>query len=162
MRPALLAPLAAAALLLSVAPTRTDEPKKVPDKAQTVLDKATSIEVWSLEPAEEKDTAKPSFHGWKALGVTEVKGDAKKQALEALTKGLAETATGARCFIPRHGIRAVHDGVTVDLVICFECEWVKVYLDKAEKPEATVTTGKTPQPTLDKILKDANVPLAGK
>lgn len=37
----------------------------------------------------------------------------------------------AACFDPRHGVRAVHGGHTVDLVICFECLSLKVYRDAA-------------------------------
>src|SRR5262245_51891493 len=158
MRPAALS-LILAASALSAAPVRGDGPMKVPDKAQLVLARAAAVEVWSLEPVREKDPDKESFHGWKVLGKTTVKGDARKTLADALAKGLAEQVDGARCFIPRHGLRAVHEGVQVDLVICFECSWIHVYMDKAEKPDAVVTVAKLVQPAFDKVLKDAHVPL---
>lgn len=37
----------------------------------------------------------------------------------------------AACFNPRHGLRAVHAGHTVDLVICFECLTLEVFADGA-------------------------------
>jgi hypothetical protein len=162
MRTAPFLALALVGLLLPSVSGRADEPKKIPEKAQTILDKAESLEVWSLEPDREKDAGKESFHGWKVLGKTTVKADGKKPLLDALTKGLAEKAEGARCFIPRHGVRAVVDDVTVDLVICFECEWVHAYIDKAPKPDVIVTIGKTPKPAFDKVLKDANVAVTDK
>ncbi len=153
--------LATAAVLLPPA-ARGDDAARLPDKARAVLDKAESFEVWSLDAEREKDANKESFHGWKVLGKTAVTGDARKELLDALNKGLAENATGARCFVPRHGLRAVHDGVTVDLVICFECSWVHVYIDKAAMPDAKLAIGKTPAPAFDKVLKDAGVKLADK
>src|SRR5262245_38991380 len=60
MRPALILIVLAVALL-AAAPAGSDEPANIPAKAQTVLDKAAEVEVWSLEPEREKDPAKGSF-----------------------------------------------------------------------------------------------------
>jgi hypothetical protein len=156
MRPILIVPAFVAAMLCVGLSVQAQEGKKLPEKAQTVLDKATTIEIWSLEPEKEKDPNKEAFHGWKSLGKTSIQGDEKKKLLEALTKGLAANAVGARCFIPRHGLRAVNDNVTVDLVICFECSWVHVYVDKADKPEV-ITVDKSPAAEFDKVLKNAKI-----
>jgi hypothetical protein len=157
--------LAVAVVLLAGPSTQSaDEPDKAMDKVKAVLDKAESVEIYSLEPDKEKDATKESFRGWKVLGKTAVKDDAKKQLVEALTKGLAEKPAGARCFIPRHGVRAIDpaNNTPVDLVICFECSWVHVYVDKAQKAEPVVTVGKGPGAAFDKVLKDAGVKLTDK
>jgi hypothetical protein len=58
----------------------------------------------------------------------------------------------------QHGIRAAAGGKTVDLVICFQCGWAYVYLDKEEKAVELII-GAEQQPVLDKVLTDAKVAL---
>ena len=64
----------------------------------------------------------------------------------------------AACFIPRHGIRMTSGRDTVDLVICFECLSVNVYVN--DKREKGFLTTRDPQPTFDAVLKAAGVKLA--
>ncbi|MBN9122709.1 MAG: hypothetical protein J0I06_26790 [Planctomycetes bacterium] len=73
-----------------------------------------------------------------------------------MAKGVTEGDKGARCFVPRHGVRAVHGGKTYDLVICFECGWVYVFVDGSDKPTRLMIS-ETPHKMLDKILTDAKV-----
>ncbi|MBN9010416.1 MAG: hypothetical protein J0H63_09890 [Rhizobiales bacterium] len=126
---------------------------KLPDDVATALKKAGELEVYSLNgDTEEKD----GWHGSKVLGKTTVKkGDATKLA-ETIAKGVTEGDKGARCFVPRHGVRAVHGGKTYDLVICFECGWVYVFVDGSDKPTRLMIS-ETPHKMLDKILTDAKV-----
>jgi hypothetical protein len=149
--------------LLTALGRAEDQPKKnaIPAEAKAVLDKADSFELLSLDPSD-REAGKDGFHGWKILGKTEVKdADARKKLVAALEKG-AEESKGevARCFNPRHGIRATHDKKTVELVICFECLQVKGFVDKSDKDTAGYLTTRSPQPALDKVLKDAGVKLA--
>jgi hypothetical protein len=37
------------------------------------------------------------------------------------------------CFAPRHAIHAVGDGVTVDLIICFQCQNYRMYISFDQK-----------------------------
>jgi hypothetical protein len=138
----------------------------LPDQARAILDKATEFELYSLEPdEEEKPAGTPTrLHGWKVLGKTTLKkAEAGKEILTALEQGIASRrARGAKCFDPRHAIRAAHDGKTVDLLICFECGWVYVYFDGKEKEAAQVRIDRATQPPFDKALRDAGVPLAKK
>jgi hypothetical protein len=153
-------------VLLPSAQPRSAPERKLPDKATAILDKATEFELYSLEPdEEEKPAGKPTrLHGWKVLGKTTVKkAGAGKDLLTALEQGIASRrARGAKCFEPRHAIRATHDGKRVDLVICFKCGWVYVYFDGKEKEEPHVRIDRTTQPYFDKALHDAGVPLAKK
>jgi hypothetical protein len=146
---------AVAVLMMMTTAVSPAADNKLPDKAQMVLDKATSIEIYSLEPEKENDPNKDKFRGWRSLGKTTVEGDKKKEVFEVLTKSIAANAPGARCFIPRHGLRATNDNVTVEIVICFECSRIEVYVDKEAKVDLTVD--KTPAVLLDKILKDAKI-----
>jgi hypothetical protein len=145
-----------ALLVLGATVSNAAEKNVLPEEALAILDKAEHLEVWSLEPIQRNE--KDDFHGWKVLGKTSVKNaDAGKSLMSTLKKGIAENdGIAAACFNPRHGVRGVVDGKTVDLVICFECYSLQVFV--GDKRDSVRTTG-SPQPAFDKILRDANVPL---
>jgi len=148
--------------LLALAPLATadDKNKMAPDVA-AVLEKADEFEVLSLDPMKLKEKPKDDFHGYKVLGKTTVKKDDKKAILDALHAGLkASDGSVADCFNPRHGLRATHDGKTVDLVICFECLAMQTFV--GDKSAGTMPTTAAPQKVFDKVLTDAKVPLAAK
>jgi hypothetical protein len=155
--------LLAVATLLTTLCARAAEEKenKLPADAKVILEKAEQFEMFSLDPSVERVKGKDGFHSWKVLGKTVVKkAEVRKQILADLDKGISDSdGNGAKCFDPRHGIRAKHDGKTIDLVICFECGWIYVFHDdNAERRGVAVTNGK-PQTIFDKVLKDAEVPL---
>jgi hypothetical protein len=138
---------------------------RIPEAAEKLLDKADGFEVYSLDPDRvfDKDgklvEPKDGFHGWRVLGKTEVKaaGDRKKLA-DALRLGAEDNfGMAAACFIPRHGVRLTADKQTVDLVICFQCLSVQVYID-GKKAEGFLVTS-DPQSAFDAVLKAAGVKL---
>ena len=130
---------------------------KLPEVIVKALEKADELDVYSLGG---ETTEVKGWHGAKVLGQTKVKGEADLKALVgALKKGVADGEGGARCFIPRHGVRVAHDGKTYDLLICFECHWVYVFTDKSDKP-LVLMIADLPQKVFNKLLTDAKVPLA--
>jgi hypothetical protein len=142
---------------------------RLPAEASAILDKATEIELLSLDPSvvlNDKDgqpAPKPGvkkLHGWDILGQTTIKdAEQRKQVKEALLKGISDSdGTVADCFDPRHGLRASHDGKTVELVICFRCLQLQVYVDGKRSP--TVLTTRSPQAVLNALLKKAKIPIA--
>src|SRR4051794_15414972 len=102
------------ALPMFAAPLTAEEfpenPHAVPTDAKAILEKAEKIELFSLDSDETKKVTKDGFHGWTVLGKTTVeKADARKELAAAFVKGVAEyKQNGAKCFEPRHGIRATH------------------------------------------------------
>ena len=145
---------------------------QVPSAVLEVLEGTDEFELLSLNPDRKTDEgpAKDDFHEWQVLGKTTVK-DAKtrKQLIDALKQGVKQNlemgkqiAVGepmfAECFNPRHGLKATHDGKTVELVICFECFRVYAYFDGPKLEHMIPTTGRQ-QPVFDAILKKASVPL---
>jgi hypothetical protein len=143
-------------VLLSVKAQSAEKPSS--KSVKDVLENAT-FELYSLDPAKEDD--EKGFHGYAVLGKTLVKdAEVRKQLTVALYKAIADSdGNAARCFVPRHGIRATHKGKTVDVVICFECYRVKFFV-KDEKETETLT--RVPEALFDKVLKEAGVPLAEK
>ena len=151
--------LVIAVVIVLAAGSRARGENIIPDELKTLLEKADKFELISLSPEYLKEKPVDGFHGWKVLGRTTVKdADARKTLLAAFEKGVAENkGEVARCFDPRHGIRATHGDKTVDLVICFECYQVKVFAGDDLKTDFLVT--RSPQPAFDKVLTDAKVPL---
>lgn len=140
--------------------------KQLPDDARAILDNASELELYSLDPnsrdpstdLNETDKAdKTKVHGWKVLGKTTVKNAETRQKLVAAVKqDVASAGKFAECFSPRHAIRAQHEGKTVDLVICFKCRWMYVYIDGKAVADLVIATSSGP--LLNKVLLDADVP----
>jgi hypothetical protein len=151
--------LGAAALLTAAGAGADDRPpeNKLPAPVLAALEKADELELYSLNG----DTDAPDgWHGAKVLGKATVSAAADRKALaSALKKGVEEGKDGARCFVPRHGVRASHAGKSYDLLICFECHWLYVYAADSDKP-LVLLVSEAPQKVLNKLLTDAKVPPA--
>ena len=156
MKPMLAGLFAVTAVCLAAGPTRSAD-NKMPEGALKVLQNATEFELYSIDFAH-PDKEKTGFHQMKVVGKTAVKDAAtRKKLVAAFAKGMEGKIDPARCFNPRHGIRATHDGKTVDLVICFECAQFDLYEPGSDKP-TRLLIGKSPEPTFDQVLRDAGVP----
>lgn len=157
--------LALGVLIAALATTGAVEGQDKPSSKdlKPLFEKAEAIELYSLDPSfdDKEPDPKKGFHGWKVLGKTAIK-DAKtrKKLIAVLYQGLADSdGSAAKCFNPRHGVRATVDGKTADIVICFECLRMEFYAGDQSKME---TTTRTPEKVLDEILTAAGVPLAPK
>lgn len=149
-------------LLISALHNHAASFNRMPEKVKKVLENAISLEIYSLDPdVIVKDTPGiERYFGWKVLGKTVVKIPIQKmEVVTAIKRGVEKGNFGAICFWPRHGIRAKHNNVVVDLVICFECYWIYVYYDGKEVRADELMTKDTARDLLNKILKDASVPL---
>src|SRR5260370_3550842 len=85
---------------------------KVPEKIKEALEKATSIELYSLDPTPPKDKLKDDFYGWKILGKTTVRdAETRKRIAEALVPSAADNKriVGDR-FEPRHCLPLAYGG----------------------------------------------------
>src|SRR5262249_32971335 len=117
-----------------------------------------SIDGRDFKPGQEPK-AEEKFHDYPVLGKVEIKDAAKLQEIAAaLQKGLARSdGTMAKCFWPRHGIRAVKNGRTVDYVICFECLQLEVYEGSSRNVKPVTSE---PEGVFNKHLEEAGIPLA--
>jgi hypothetical protein len=129
----------------------------VPSATWDVLDGADEWELYSLFPDSHNSDLPERFGVWPVLGKTTVRDPAVlrrlRRALAAATPRY-EVLNGASCFWPRHGIRATHDGRTVELAICFECQ--HIYDGNGEHSGV----GPEAQPAFDAVLREAGVRLA--
>lgn len=129
-------------------------------------------ETWTLftfEPTSDptRHVGAERLHGFPIRGRVELDDDGTRRRLSrSLNRGFAENGhwwTGtmtALCFRPRHGIRAVVDGRTVDVLICFECLKAYVYDDAKEGPPQIVYLSETPRPTFNAIFRDLGLSVA--
>lgn len=144
----------AAALALAAGPAPDEA--KLPDAARTALEKADQIDVLSIDP-QGGETGKDAFHEYKVLARTTVKdADARKDIAAAVEKGVAEGGPIAKCFEPRHGLHVVFKDKTYDFLICYQCSQIQIFTGSAEAE--TVATSGASKATLDKVLKNADVP----
>lgn len=131
-----------------------------PADARAVLQGSRQFTVLSLNPIHGSDESKRGFHSFRVLGQTTIsKPKNRARLLAALNNSVAGGTLMACCFDPRHGVRARHAGKTVDLLICFECGIMEIYVDKRKQPKS-VPVSDAVQPMLDRILTRADVPLA--
>src|ERR1700753_2252877 len=106
-------------------------PKYLPPDLKHFLESADEFTLYSLNQGPEEHPGTNTFRWYKILGQIEIGKNAERTNLvTALSDGIAEGAIPADCFDPRHGIRAVKNGIAVDFLICFECHPIYVYSNK--------------------------------
>ena len=117
-----------------------------------------SIDGRDFEPGQEPET-KEKFLSYPVLGKLEITdAEERKEIIAALKNGITDSdGTMAKCFWPRHAIRASQNGETIDYVICFECYQLEIHSNGASKTEPTT---RKPQIVLNRRLKNSNIPLA--
>ena len=132
------------------------EDNVLPEDVLRILLRAEQLELLSLLPEPEKTKPKDHFHGYTVLGKTAIKDAAgRKNLVASFTKGMQGEINPAKCFEPRHGIRATLDGKTVGLVICFACS--QFYVHDASGKSTKYLVNATPEPLFDKVQKDAGI-----
>jgi hypothetical protein len=112
------------------------------------------------EPTEQSQRIR--FYDFPVLGYTHIADPAVRREIVAAVRKSMRFARplGAMCFNPRHVLRVVKGGDTVDLVICYECGRYHCYRNGQMERGSTILDDS--QPLLDKILTDAGIRLAPK
>ena len=108
--------------------------------------------LFSISPNVARSVGAPNtFHGYPILGKLEVRGDDKAKLLSALAKGQADKPEhGAKCFIPRHGLRLTKAGDSQDYVICFQCNYIDTGKDGEKSTRDTISDA--PRVVFNRIL----------
>jgi hypothetical protein len=135
----------------------------VPAAEADILRQAAALELLALDPtsptpAQVADPAR--CHGYGILGRATVTDEATRtRALDLIGQACrANDDTVAACFDPRHGVRAVHGGRTVDLVICFECLSLQVHADGTQVQWGELA--QTQEPELSALYRAAGLTIA--
>ena len=129
--------------LYSLDPVHIDLKRALPQTPQEATNTVKSLEL---------------FHGYEVLGKTEVANlRLRKELVDAFKRGIEEgKGSPPACFDPRHGIRVVKSGLTVDFVICFECDTVMEVMSSTRHLRVSYS----PRDIFNKALKMADLPLA--
>jgi hypothetical protein len=115
------------------------------------------------ELAEAQARGEEYLYNWPVLGKVQVTDRGKvREILSAIRRAIRNPDKPANCFFPRHAVRAVKGGETVDVVICFQCRTYAVSRGPGSPLGSTPAISSDPEPLFDKILTDAGVPLAEK
>jgi hypothetical protein len=145
-------------------PRQVEEALDGPDKASSA---PYSFIIYSLEPTTPgmqgaQPNGKETFHGHTILGQMEIKDTVTRRKLvAAFNHGVSDhDGSVAACFMPHHGIRVQQGKQTIDLVICFMCAQVKVYINGQEGETMLIST--SPRATFNEVLDRARVPLSDK
>jgi hypothetical protein len=148
------------ALVIGLSAQVAGQENKIPDQARDILKKAMQFDLLSIGHDSSPKKPTEDFHGWPVIGKTTVKDpNTRNRLVAALEKSVEENkGDSMKCFNPRHGIRATHDGMTADFVICFECYQVMVYVAGGAEQRFLITD--SPAPVFNQTLQSAKVPLA--
>jgi hypothetical protein len=129
------------------------------------LESADRVTLFSIDGRDE-DQRGPgtgeTLHGYPVLGKVVVTDPAEKQRLAAAVReGIAaEGVMEARCFLPRHVVRAEHGDQVTDYVICFHCQNYVLHTGSRFDSPRTKPISNHVRPTIEKPLLDANIPIA--
>jgi hypothetical protein len=131
---------------------------------RSVLDNSDQFTLYSLLPhPPEKDVRIHGlFHRNGILGQTQVRDPKlKAQIINALYGGFSNSISSSNneisCFNPRHGIRAIGNGRTVDVEICFECGAAYFYENGTSSKQSI---SHEPQKIFDQALVTFHLPFA--
>jgi hypothetical protein len=118
-----------------------------------------SIDGTLHDPNEHRPAAAEYFQKYPVLGKVEItSAKARGEIVRALKRGTEGVDHGfARCFWPRHALRAEQNGKSVEYVVCFECSWIKVFTDSEVQD---VVTNADAQELLNRRLREAGIAIA--
>lgn len=143
-------------------PNQIGKTPTIPEPANSSLTSADSMVLYSLNPdfRAKGSKDKPQFHGWEVLGQTEIRDAATREKMTAALRQATANNPGvaAGCFNPRHGLRLVQGDKTIDLVICFECFQVQIFV--GEEAVGGFLTTFHPRAAFDAPLTAAGIRIA--
>lgn len=130
-------------------------------QALSAITNADKIEIYSLAAGDMIDfrASHPEedlFYGNLILGNAEVsEPSTRAQLISAFQEGIDEAPDGpALCFYPRHGLRIHNGDEVIDLVICFECWTVDVFLNGSNKADSWFVIAESPKDVFDQICAE--------
>jgi hypothetical protein len=91
------------------------------------IDDAEGLTLFALDGAPAADGGPNRLEGYGIVRQVEVPEAARRaEILEAVQDAIRAGGDQAKCFNPRHAMRVTRGGKHVDLIICFECDNVRI------------------------------------
>jgi hypothetical protein len=136
----------------------TDTTSIPADLVATMLS-ADELTLCSLQPQPHAGGV-VDLQGWPVLGKLPLQtAEDRAKVIDALQHGVQEfSGAAAFCFNPRHALAAVNGEHRLDLIICFECHRVRVYVNSVEGNGFPTTN--SPLTLFNQLLHDAGIELA--
>ena len=120
----------------------------LPAHARAILEADAQLRIYALDPDRTAGVDAQEFEllrSWRTLGDALVRDEERDELLSLLYGGIVlSDGAMARCFLPRHAIRAMHRGNTLDLLICFECSTLQVWMNDEHLTSAPIHAGVEP------------------
>ncbi|MEE9390996.1 MAG: hypothetical protein V3W41_00655 [Planctomycetota bacterium] len=131
--------------------------RHVPAELRDILENADDYELFAIYPhrprPDEIPAADRQMHGFRVIGRTPVSKATGLSALSVIYQGVRdEHYPRAKCFNPRHALRARRGQQWVDLVICYQCQRIFAYDETGERWE--ISTAPEVRPALDRIYEE--------
>jgi hypothetical protein len=129
-------------VLSAVCPaTAADLDNKLPDAVVAAFQNPDQVTLYAIEPDLEP-TTDSDFHHYKVLGKSIIDRKDSRLALSDVQSSLANwNQRIGMCFNPHHGLRVRSGKHTYDLVICYLCQGLLVYVDDSTLLAALHITG---------------------
>lgn len=157
-----------ALLCCGLACCSTARGNRLPAAAEDVLRGASELEIFALDPMplDEGSDTSGTLHGFPILGAARITDASLRDELVGLVlRGIRESdGSVAACFDPRHGLRAVHEGRTLELLICFECLQIHAHGEVATPSGGyeILLTAQSVEPAVTRIYEAAGLRIAGR
>jgi hypothetical protein len=117
---------------------------KKADKVEIFLiDERTDESVDFKKEENQKLYEKDRFHGYKVLKTVVLSELGNKQKIIENIFPFVGKGSQARCFMPRHGIRATYKDKTIEFLICFECGYIYAFSGKGYTVESISDNGES-------------------
>ncbi len=133
--------------------------KTIPAEVKRILVGAQQLELFSIGTplADAPTLTTDTFQTCTLRGKAKIDDiSEREELLNALYKGIRESADPAICFEPGFALRATSNGETVELLICFECRQIEITFAGHKQ---MIDTSDSPLETFNRALRRAGVPL---
>ncbi len=97
----------------------------------------------------------PRIGGHTIIGDVTLSEPTKSLLAAAIIEGIAESDDIARCFVPRHALRARRGDEVLEMVICFQCDSIRATFGEEK---FTFSTSRRAEPLFDEYFPDSSQP----
>lgn len=131
----------------------------LPLKVREILEKSDGFEVLAEVLGEDESDSMGFYPNRLAVIKNESE---KKEILESFYLDASAGPNPSACFVPHHGLRAVYQGKTVKVVICYQCHLFSVKSSFGEFDGGLPYENPKSESILNRIIQNQNVEIEQK